>query len=75
MRPITAALSAAAGVTDTQLAPEQAAVVAVEMEQGPNNSRRVYAGVDIAAPWASVWGALTDYEGLDNFIPGALARR
>lgn len=60
-----------ADAAGTQLAPEQCAVVAVEMEQGPNNSRRVYAGVDIAAPWASVWSALTDYEGLGNFIPGA----
>lgn len=49
--------------------------VAVQMEQGPNNSRRVYAGVDVAAPWSNVWSALTDYEGLGNFIPGAAVWR
>ena len=46
--------------------------MAVEVEPGPSNSRRVYAGVSIAAPWASVWGALTDYDGLGNFIPGTI---
>ena len=33
--------------------------------------RRLYAGVDIAAPAELVWRALTDYEHLDTFIPGA----
>lgn len=63
----------AAGITNMQQAPGQAAAVAVEVEPGPNNSRRVYAGVSIAAPWASVWGALTDYDGLGDFIPGTIA--
>jgi hypothetical protein len=58
-----------------QQAPGQAAAVAVEVEPGPNNSRRVYAGVSIAAPWASVWGALTDYDGLGDFIPGNIASK
>jgi len=44
--------------------------VSVEVEQGPSNSRRLYAGIDIAAPWTAVWSALTDYDGLDTFIPG-----
>ena len=45
-------------------------VVQVEVEQGPRNSRRLYAGIDIAAPQDIVWGALTDYDGLAEFIPG-----
>jgi ribosome-associated toxin RatA of RatAB toxin-antitoxin module len=40
------------------------------VEQGPSNSRRLYAGIDIAAPWDDVWSALTDYDGLADFIPG-----
>lgn len=48
--------------------------ITVEVEAGPSNSRRLYAGIDIAAPWSAVWAALTDYEGLDTFIPGASAR-
>lgn len=59
-----------AGAAGAQLAPEQVAVVAVEVEQGPSNSRRLYAGIDIAAPWDAVWTALTDYDGLADFIPG-----
>lgn len=59
-----------AGAAETHLAPEQVAVVAVEVEQGPSNSRRLYAGIDIAAPWDDVWSALTDYDGLADFIPG-----
>ena len=49
---------------------EAESAVLVEVEQGPSNSRRLYAGVDIAAPWTAVWAALTDYDGLDSFIPG-----
>jgi len=30
----------------------------------------VYAAIDIGAPVAAVWDALTDYDGLGNFIPG-----
>lgn len=48
--------------------------IIVEVESGPSNSRRLYAGIDIAAPWSDVWAALTDYESLDTFIPGASAR-
>lgn len=44
--------------------------ITVEVETGPSNSRRLYAGIDIAAPWSAVWAALTDYEGLHTFIPG-----
>ena len=45
--------------------------VEVKVERGARNSRRLYAAVQIAAPIDVVWGALTDYEGLGNFIPGA----
>ncbi len=49
---------------------EAESAVLVEVEHGPSNSRRLYAGVNIAAPWTAVWAALTDYDGLDSFIPG-----
>lgn len=45
--------------------------VQVTVERGARNSRRLYAAVEIAAPVEVVWGALTDYQGLGNFIPGA----
>lgn len=44
--------------------------VNVVVERAERNSRRLYAAVQIAAPVETVWGALTDYEGLGNFIPG-----
>ena len=47
--------------------------VQVTVERGARNSRRLYASVQIAAPVEVVWGALTDYQGLDKFIPGALS--
>lgn len=46
--------------------------VQVTVERGARNSRRLYAAVEIAAPVEVVWGALTDYQGLGNFIPGTL---
>ena len=45
----------------------------MEVEPAPNNARRLYAGVDVGAPVAVVWRALTDYDGLGSFIPGACA--
>ena len=44
--------------------------VAVVVEPATNNARRLFAGVDIAAPVAVVWDSLTDYDGLGKFIPG-----
>ena len=44
--------------------------VAVEVETAPSNGRCLFAGVDITAPPDVVWQALTDYDGLDSFIPG-----
>jgi len=46
----------------------------VTVERAARNSRRLYAAVQIAAPIDVVWGALTDYEGLGNFIPGAMSQ-
>lgn len=47
-----------------------AAAVLVGVERGPKrNSRRVVAGLDIAAPLHVVWGALTDYDNLAAFVP------
>ncbi len=43
------------------------------VERAARNSRRLYAAIQIAAPIDVVWGALTDYEGLGNFIPGAMS--
>ena len=44
--------------------------VAVEVEPAPSNGRCLFAVVDITAPPDVVWQALTDYDGLDSFIPG-----
>lgn len=46
------------------------AAVDIAIEPGPSNSRCIWAGVDIAAPAAGVYGALTAYEALGTFIPG-----
>ena len=43
------------------------------VETPARNARRLYAGVDIAAPLETVWQALTDYDGLADFIPGGHA--
>lgn len=42
----------------------------VEVEKGARNVRLLYAGIDVNAPVGAVWQALTDYDGLGNFIPG-----
>lgn len=49
--------------------------VDVTVERGARNSRRLYAAVQIAAPVHIVWGALTDYERLNTFIPGLTENR
>ena len=45
----------------------------VEVDKASRNARRLYAAVSIDAPLSQVWGALTDYEGLGNFIPGIIS--
>ncbi|KAK9822828.1 hypothetical protein WJX81_006251 [Elliptochloris bilobata] len=49
--------------------------VAVDVEPAPSNGRCLFAGVDIIAPPDVVWQALTDYDGLDRFIPGLAENR
>lgn len=48
------------------------AELSVTVEKAPSNTRRLYASVQIAAPLAVVWRALTSYDDLDTFIPGTL---
>ena len=55
----------------TQHARQTQQRVEVTVERAGNNSRCLYAGIDVAAPIEAVWDALTDYDALDNFIPGA----
>jgi ribosome-associated toxin RatA of RatAB toxin-antitoxin module len=43
--------------------------VAVAVQRTSITSRVLVAAVDIAAPPSAVWGALTDYERLSDFIP------
>ncbi|BDA51073.1 hypothetical protein COCOBI_17-2930 [Coccomyxa sp. Obi] len=49
--------------------------VAVAVEPAGSNGRCLYAGVDISAPVDVIWGALTDYDGLGDFIPGLAENR
>jgi hypothetical protein len=41
----------------------------VRVERAPENSRRIFAGIDIMASVDDVWKLLTDYENLQNVIP------
>lgn len=41
----------------------------VRVEKAPENSRRIFAGVDIMASVDDVWNVLTDYSKLQNVIP------
>lgn len=41
----------------------------VRVERAPDNSRRIFTGVDIIAPVDAVWETLTDYEGLHKVVP------
>ena len=43
--------------------------VEVHLEKTSWNSRKLFASINIGAPVETVWGALTDYDGLHNFIP------
>lgn len=51
------------------------ATVEVDVETAPGNARRLFARVDIAAPPFVVWGALTDYDRLGEFVPGLAENR
>lgn len=41
----------------------------VRVEKAPENSRRIFAGVDILASVDDVWKVLTDYGNLQNVVP------
>ncbi|CAL5228575.1 g11732 [Coccomyxa viridis] len=53
----------------------RASEVALLVEPASNNARKLFAGVDIAAPVSVVWESLTDYDGLGTFIPGLAENR
>ncbi|KAL4425111.1 hypothetical protein ABPG77_008216 [Micractinium sp. CCAP 211/92] len=68
--------TAAAG-TDTSVAAaaSRPAAVDITIEPGPNNSRCIWAGIDVAVPAEAVYAALTAYEQLGTFIPGLAENR
>jgi len=41
----------------------------VRVEKAPENSRRIFAGIDIMASVDDVWNVLTDYEHLQQVVP------
>lgn len=41
----------------------------MRVENAPENSRRIFAGIDIMASVDTVWEVLTDYENLHNVVP------
>jgi hypothetical protein len=41
----------------------------VRVEKAPENSRRIFAGIDILASVDTVWNVLTDYANLQNVVP------
>lgn len=41
----------------------------VRVEKAPQNSRRIFAGIDILASVDTVWEVLTDYSNLQNVVP------
>lgn len=41
----------------------------IRVEKAPENSRRIFAGIDIMASVDDVWNLLTDYGNLQNIIP------
>lgn len=43
--------------------------VRVKVGHGPRNSRFVFASLDVKAPVDAIWGSLTDYDHLEEFIP------
>ncbi|KAG2493232.1 hypothetical protein HYH03_008648 [Edaphochlamys debaryana] len=55
--------------------PVAAAGVRIDVEKTSWNSRRIFASVSVATPKQSVWSALTDYDGLQKFIPSLVENR
>ncbi|KAJ3691162.1 hypothetical protein LUZ61_020326 [Rhynchospora tenuis] len=56
--------------TDLKEEREDGFEIVVEKVKGRKNARRIKAQVRIDAQLETVWGVLTDYEGLADFIPG-----
>ena len=54
---------------------EQMEGVEVQLEKTSWNSRKLFASINIEAPIETVWGALTDYDGLQSFIPSLIVSR
>ncbi|KAL6768845.1 PCD1 [Auxenochlorella protothecoides x Auxenochlorella symbiontica] len=52
------------------LAGLDAGALCLEIEPGTNNSRCIYASTDVPAPKETLWRLLTDYQHLNDFIPG-----
>ncbi|RMZ54508.1 hypothetical protein APUTEX25_002084 [Auxenochlorella protothecoides] len=52
------------------LAGLDAGALCLEIEPGSNNSRCIYASTDVPAPKETLWRLLTDYQHLNDFIPG-----
>ncbi|MEM1309004.1 MAG: SRPBCC family protein [Cyanobacteria bacterium P01_D01_bin.71] len=49
--------------------------LAIFTEKLPNRHRRILASISIPCPVEQVWGALTDYNNLANFIPNLTVSR
>ena len=47
----------------------------VRVETAPENSRRIFAGIDIMASVDDVWKVLTDYANLQNVIPNLVVNK
>ena len=47
----------------------------IETEKLPQRHRRILASISIPCPVEQVWGILTDYENLSNFIPNLTVSR
>ena len=47
----------------------------VRVERAPENSRRIFAGIDILSSVDVVWNLLTDYDKLDQVVPNLLVNQ
>jgi len=47
----------------------------VRVEKAPDNSRRIFAGVDILASVDDLWAVLTDYHNLQNVVPNLVTNQ
>lgn len=47
----------------------------VRVEKAPDNSRRIFAGIDIMSSVDEVWNVLTDYENLQKVVPNLVTNK